>query len=104
MSKDKNRILCRLKFFALEPKIYSSLKVWIGLKTRLPTCEPSAANLGVILSPPSLREMKHISQELEWMQVEEHLPESAATGGGRVGTDETTLIERVEPSAVCCSG
>ena len=26
-------------------------------------------------------------------------PKSAATGSGRVGTDDTTLIERVEPSS-----
>ena len=33
------------------------------------------------------------------MQMEENQPGSAATGGGRVGTDDTTLIERVEPSS-----
>ena len=44
-----------------------------------------------------MREMKDISMELEWMQMEEPPPESAATGSGRAGTDETTLIQREEP-------
>ena len=34
-----------------------------------------------------MREIKDISQELEWMQMEEHQPESAATDTGRAGTD-----------------
>ena len=33
------------------------------------------------------------------MQMEEHQPGSAATGRGGMGTDDTTLIERVEPSS-----
>ena len=36
--------------------------------------------------------------------MEETQPWSAATGGGRVGTDETTLIERVEPSSSGATG
>ena len=48
--------------------------------------------------------MKDISQELEWMQVEEHLAELAATGSGGMGTDVTTLIEVVEPSSVAAVG
>ena len=37
----------------------------------------------------------YFPQELMWMQY--HL-DFAATGSGRVRTDDTTLIERVEPS------
>ena len=44
------------------------------------------------------RDERHLSQELEWMQMEEYPPESASTSNGRVDTDDTTLIERVEPS------
>ena len=45
---------------------------------------------GINLSSPSTRETKNTSQELEWMQLEEHQPRSAATGGGDFGTDDTT--------------
>ena len=37
---------------------------------------------GINLSP---REKKDISQELEWMHMEEIQPGSAATGSGRIG-------------------
>ena len=45
------------------------------------------------------RDKRYLSQGLEWMQMEEHQPQSAATSNGRVGTGDTTLIERVEPSS-----
>ena len=38
------------------------------------------------------------------MLLEEHQPESAAAGSGRVGTDNTTLIERVEPISFGAAG
>ena len=38
------------------------------------------------------------------MQVEEHQPESVATGSGTVGIDDTALIERVEPSSFGAEG
>ena len=34
------------------------------------------------------------------MPLEEHQPESAATGNERVGTDDTTLMTRVEPRSL----
>ena len=61
-------------------------------KRRLPSCKLVATYFGVILSPHSTREMKHISQELEWMHVEEDQPGSAGSGG--MGFDEV-----VEPSS-----
>ena len=45
------------------------------------------------------RDEGYLSQELEWMQMEEHQLESVATSSGIVGTDDTTLIERVELSS-----
>ena len=51
--------------------MYRILKVWIGLKKKLPSCNLAAANFGVILSPHCIRGIKHISQELEWMHMEE---------------------------------
>ena len=33
-------------------------RIWIGPKTRLPSCQVAATNFGVILSPHSIREMK----------------------------------------------
>ena len=61
MSKDKKRILYRQKFIDWEHKIYSSLKIWTGQKKRLPICELTAMNLGIILSPHRKREMKDTS-------------------------------------------
>ena len=103
-SKDKNRLLCKQKFFALNQKICSSLKCWKGRKKRLPICKLAAMNFGVLLSPHSMREMKDISLELEWMQMEENQPGSATTDSGALDGDDTTLIERVEPSSFGCSG
>ena len=61
-----------------QPRIYSS------------SCKLAAMNCGINLSPLNLREMKDTSQELEWTQLETHQPGSAATGGGGMGTDDTT--------------
>ena len=36
-SKDENRMVYRQKFFALEPRCYNSLNIWMGLKKRLPS-------------------------------------------------------------------
>ena len=56
-------------------------------------------SFGIILSPPSIRKVKDISQELEWMQMEEHQPASVATGSGGMDTDDPIFTERVEPSS-----
>ena len=36
--------------------------------------------------------------------MEDSQPGSAATGGGGIGADDTTLIERVEPSSFVVAG
>ena len=46
------------------------------------------------------RDEGYLSQELQWLLMEEHQLESAATGGGRVGTHCTTLLERVETRSI----
>ena len=51
-----------------------------------------------------MREMKDISQALEWMHVEENQLGSAATAGGGLGTDDTTVIEVVQPSLLVAAG
>ena len=38
------------------------------------------------------------------MHKEENQPGSAATGSGGLGTDDTTLIESVEPSSSVAAG
>ena len=52
------------------------------------------------LEPTQLREMSYLSQKLERIHTKErqHQHGSAATGGGGLGADDTTLIQRVEPS------
>ena len=50
-----------------------------------------------------MRDMENISQVMVWMQIEENHPE-CATGSGRVGTDETALIERVDSSSSGAAG
>ena len=49
------------------------------------------------------RDEGYLSQELEWMFMEERRRESAVTGSGRVGIDDTILNERVEFEYVCSS-
>ena len=54
-----------------------------------------------LLEPtPYARDERYLFQELEWMQMEEHEPESATICSGRMGTDET----RVEPSSFGATG
>ena len=64
-----------------------------------------AMNLGIFLYPHSMREMKDTSVKgwsgCTWKKMS---PESTATGGGGVGTDETTLTERVEPTSFAAAG
>ena len=60
-------------------EIHRSLKVWLSLRVRLRVYEIAASNFGITLSPHSTRGMKDLSQELEWMQLEEHQLGSAAT-------------------------
>ena len=64
-------------------------------KKRSLRCKLAAMSFGRIhLSPPSIREMKEISQELEWMQMEENMLGSAATGSVGMCADDTTLIAK----------
>ena len=72
---------------------------------RLPSCRPASTNFGVILSATQYtRDKVHHSPELEWMHTEEHQPGSAATGGGGMETDDTTLIDWVDPSSFAAAG
>ena len=71
---------------------------------RLPSCKLAATIFGVILNPHRKREMKCISQELEWIHIEENQSRSAATSGGGVGPDDTTLNEVAEPSLFVAAG
>ena len=61
MSKDKNRMLCRPKFFASEQNIYSSLTFWRGRKRRMPSRKLAVLSFGIIVTPHSMREMQDIS-------------------------------------------
>ena len=64
-------------------KIDRSLKFWIGQKKRLPSCELAAMILGNFLNSHRMRKVKgYLSQELEWMHMEENRLESATVGGG----------------------
>ena len=55
------------------------------------------------LEPTQHMQDEEHSSELEWVHMEENQPESAATGGGW-STDDTTLIEGVEPSSCAAPG
>ena len=50
------------------------------------------------------RDEAYLSQKLEWMHMEAHQPESAATDSVGTGTDVTTLTEGVEPSSLVAAG
>ena len=67
-------------------------------KEEVATCKLAAKSFGFIVSPHNMREMKDTSLKgwsgCKWMKLE-----SAVTDWGRVGTDDTTLIERVELSS-----
>ena len=56
-------MLYRQNFFALEPSVCKSLKVWTGLKMRLRSYKLAVTNFGIILSPHSICEMKHIIRQ-----------------------------------------
>ena len=73
-------------------KIYSSVKIWICPKKRLPDCKLAAKNCGIIMSPHSMREMKDISLPKR-MKKEENQPGSTTTRSGRLGTDDTTFLK-----------
>ena len=60
-------------------------------------------SFGIILTQHA-RDEGYLSQELEWMQMEETQPEPATEGSGRMGTDDTTLIVRVAPSSFGAAG
>ena len=49
--------------------------------------------------PQYARDEGYVLQELEWMQWKTTGPISAATSSGGMGTADTTVIERVEPSS-----
>ena len=94
MSKDKNRILYRQRFFAVQPRIY-----------RLPSCKLAAMSCGINLSPTQYtRDEGYLSQELGRMRMSENQLGSVATGSGGIGTHDTTLIERVELSSFVAGG
>ena len=65
----------------------------MGGKKTLPSWKLAARSFGTQYT----LDERDSSQELEWMQLEEQSLGSAATGGVRLCTDDTTLIERVEP-------
>ena len=50
------------------------------------------------------RDEGYRSEEQERLSMEEDQPGSAANGSGGLGTDDTTLIERVEPSTFGAAG
>ena len=63
-------------------------------------CKLAATNFGHLPEPTQYaRDEGCLSPDLAWVHMEETQPGSAATGGGRVGTDDTSLIERVESSS-----
>ena len=59
-----------------------------GRSQNLDRSKDEVANSQAVLSPQSMREMKDISQELDWMQMEENQFESAALDSGGMGTDD----------------
>ena len=61
MSKDKKSNALQAEVFRLGVGFFSSLKVWIGLKKRLPRHKLAATNCGIFLNLHSRREMKDIS-------------------------------------------
>ena len=98
-------MLCRQKFFALDPRIYRSLKVWIGLKKRLPSYKLAATIFGGVLSTTQCaRDEGYLCQELEWVHMEDHQPGSAATTLGEMGAGDTISIGRREPSSFVAAG
>ena len=50
-------------------EIYRSLKVWIGMKKRLPSHKFAASNFGELVSPHSIREIEEISLTWKWKTI-----------------------------------
>ena len=69
MSNDRSRILHRQKFFALEPRIHSSLKIWKDLKKRLPSQLQARCNDNWRYLEPTQMTLDEVrySLELEWI-------------------------------------
>ena len=82
MSKNRNRILCRQKFFAVDTTIYMSLKfvghvedelaqgasqlqrIWALSEPRRLRLKAQKRKMGVILSPHCIHEMKCIIRQI----------------------------------------
>ena len=78
---------------------------WERSKEEVAQLQARCNEFGHLLEPTqSTRDEGYFSPELELMQMEENEPGSAATGCVRMGTDETTLIDRVEPSPFVVAG
>ena len=89
------------KLIAWEQKTYTSQHV-DGWREQVAHLRGSCNKFGHHPGPTQYaRDEEHLSQELEWLHMEERQPGSAATGGGRVGADDTTLIESVPDN--CCT-
>ena len=69
---------------------------------RLPSCKLAEKIWRTPEPIQYTRDEGYLSQELEWMERNQH--GSDATGSGGIGTQDTTLIERVEPSSVVAAG
>ena len=68
-------------------------------------CKLVATNFEHLPEPAQYaRDEGCLSPELAWVHMEETQPGSAATGGGRVGIDDTSLIERGESSSFVAAG
>ena len=68
-------MLYRQMFFAVEPRIYSSLEFLTGPKMRLLIYKLAATNYGVILSTYSIREMEYIiRQSWNWWIWKKNCP------------------------------
>ena len=87
-------ILHRQKF--LEQKIPNTLKSWTGRKKWLPRCKLAAISSGIILRVHTVCARWRIS--LSRTGVVANARTSAWTCCGRLGTDDTTLPERVDPT------
>ena len=78
--------------------IYRSLKVWTGLEKRLLSYTLHVMNFGVNLSHTSPLTRTRVDA------CGKNQPESAATGTGGMGTDDTSLINGVEPNSFVAAG
>ena len=81
------------------------LRLGAGPKEEVAQLQARCNEFGHLLEPSqSTRDAGYFSPELELMQMEENEPGSAATGCVGMGTDETTLKEREEPSPFFAAG